>query len=114
MSETKEKRRFHRVDFQKKIRVFPVLPSKSGNIYEVQKESFDARSFNISEGGLSFGAEQELDPQFLLKMNFEAPGDLPVEVYAKVIWAKDRQCGVRFIYTEPSLRNSVRSISSPK
>lgn len=114
MTETQEKRRFNRFDFQKRIRVFPVLPSKSGNIYEVQKESFDARSFNISEGGLSFKTERELNPQFLLKMNFEAPGDQPVEVYAKVIWAKDRQCGVRFIYTDPSLRNSVRSITPRK
>ena len=114
MTETKEKRHFDRFDFQKKIRIFPVLPSKSGNIFEVQKESFDARASNISEGGLSFKTERDLDPQFLLKMHFEAPGDQLVEVYAKVVWAKDRHCGVRFIYTEPSLRNSVRSIAPQK
>lgn len=114
MNEVDEKRRFTRFEFQETIRVFPVQPSKSGNIYEVQKEFFEARASDICEGGLGFEAKQELDPSFLLKINFDVPVKKPVEVYGKVVWAKNRRYGVRFMYTDQILRKGVRSIGQRK
>ena len=111
MTAMEEKRRFNRFDFQNVIHVFPVLPSKSGNIFEVQKESFEASASNISEGGLKFETKKELSPNFLLKLNFELTHDQPLEVYGKVIWSKDNRFGIRFMYTDQTLRQAVRSIA---
>lgn len=114
MNKVDEKRRHDRYEFQKTVRVYPVLPSQSGNIYEVQKESFEARTSDLSEGGLGLETRKPLDPHFLLKMNFEVENSQAVEVYGKVIWSTPNRCGVRFMYADSSLRRSIRSIPQKK
>jgi len=111
MTAANEKRRFNRVEFQKPIRVFPVLPSKSGNIYEVQKESFEVHASDVSEGGVGFETTRPMNPDFLVKMNFEAVENQPVEVYGKIVWTQSNRCGVRFMHMDSSLRKLVRSLS---
>lgn len=111
MKAANEKRRFNRVEFQKPIHIFPVLPSKSGNIYEVQKESFEVRGFDVSEGGVGFETTRSLNPDFLVKMNFEVTENHPAEVYGKIVWARSNRCGVRFMHMDSSMRKIVRSLS---
>ena len=111
MNAAVEKRHFNRVGFQKPIRVFPVLPSKSGNIYEVQNESFEVHAYDVSEGGVGFETNRPMSPDFLVKMNFELSQDQPVEVYGKIVWAQSNRCGVRFMHMDYSLRKMVRSLS---
>ncbi len=109
-----EKRRHGRFDFQKRVQVFPVLPSKSGNIYEVQKDSFEARSSDVSEGGLGLETPKPLNPDFLLKVNFEVQDRQTVEVYGKVVWSEPNHCGIRFMYTDTSLRRGIKSLAQGK
>ena len=111
MKAANDKRQFNRFEFQKPIRVFPVLPSKSGNIYEVQKESFEVRASDVSEGGVGFATNHPMNPDFLVKMNFEVGEDQPVEVYGKIVWSQSNRCGVRFMHMDSSLRKIVRSLS---
>ncbi len=114
MNELNEKRHFDRFKFQKPVRVFSVLPSKSGNIYEVQKNCLELKASNISEGGLNLEVEKPLDSQYLLKMNFEVEKDQLVEVYGKVVWSRENHCGVRFMLTDPVLRKGIRSIEKKR
>lgn len=114
MKMTEEKRRYQRIDFQKPVQVFPVLPSQSGNIFEVQKESIEARASDVSEGGLGLETSQPLNPDFLVKMNFEVAGNQAVEVYGKIVWSRSNRCGIRFIYLDASLRKGVRSMAQKK
>jgi|SRR5581483_5372893 len=111
MNESSDKRKFSRYGFQKQVKVFPVLPSKSGNIYEVQKNPLEVRSANISEGGVRLETDQALDPAFLLKLNFELEKDQLIEVYGQVIWSSKNQCGVRFMLTDSVLRKGIRAIA---
>src|SRR5580704_13023884 len=111
MNNSSEKRRFNRFDFQKSVQVYPVLPLKSGNIYEVQKNSIEVKASDISEGGLRLETSQGLDPKFLLKLNFEVQKDERIEVYAKIMWAEKTHCGVRFMLTDSILRKSIRAIA---
>lgn len=111
MSKTSEKRIYNRIDFQKPVRIFPVLPSKSGNIYEVQKDSFEAQASDVSEGGLGLKVTKPLSPEFLVKMNFELTENQPVEVYGKIIWSQSNRCGIRFMHTDASLRKSLRALA---
>jgi len=109
-----EKRKFNRVEFQKTVQVFPVLPSRSGNIFEVQKKPIEAWVNDISEGGLRFEAADSFDPNFLLKLNLEMEEEKSVEVYGKIIWSRDSHCGVRFMLVDKELRKGIHAISKKK
>lgn len=111
MSKTAEKRVYNRIDFQKPVRVFPVLPSKSGNIYEVQKDSFEAQASDVSEGGLGLKVSKPMSPEFLVKMNFELADNQPVEIYGKIVWSQSNRCGIRFMHTDMAIRKTLRSLS---
>ncbi len=111
MVEMKENREYSRVSFQKVVRVFPVLPSKSGNIYEVQKNSTWVQADNISEGGLLLGTEQFSKSALILKLNFEVEKDVMVEVYGKIIWVEGGRSGVRFLFADNNLRKAIRVLA---
>lgn len=111
MAEMKEKREYLRIGFEKTVRVFPVLPSSSGNIFEVQKNSVWAQASNISEGGLLLETEQFSKSSLILKLNFEVAKDETAEVYGKVIWAEGGRSGVRFLFADQNLRKSIRGLA---
>ena len=111
MGVTNDKRQHERVGFQKVARVFPVLPSKSGHIYEVQKDSIWVQASNISEGGLLLETEQFSKSSLILKLNFEVAKDETVEVYGKIIWVEGGRCGVRFLFADNNLRKSIRALA---
>ena len=105
-----EKRRFRRYDFKKTVKVFPVVPSISGNIYEVHTQSMEMLSRDISEGGLKLEASGKIESDSLLKLNFEVVDNQPVEIYGKVIWTQDNHLGIRFMMPDPVLRKGIRSM----
>ena len=114
MAVLEEKRRHNRFNFQKTVKVFPVLPSKSGNIYEVQNQSLEVKAFDISEGGLRLESEGELNPNFLIKMNFELIKDRPVEVFGRIMWSSERSHGIRFMVADHEIQHGVRALSKKK
>ncbi len=114
MNYIEEKRKFNRVEFQKTVKVFPVVPSRSGNIFEVQKKPIEAWVNDISEGGLRFEAADSFDPNFLLKLSLEIEEEKSVEVYGKIIWSRDSHCGVRFMLVDQELRKGIHAISKKK
>ncbi len=111
MENLQEKRHYDRYQFQKPIQVYPVLPSKSGNIYEVQDKVIPAQSNNISEGGLKLETNKSFDVNSILKLSFESEKDSSVEVYGKIIWTKKAHCGVRFMMPDRSIQKVIHNIS---
>jgi hypothetical protein len=105
-----DKRQHNRFEFKKPVQVFPVVPSVSGNIFEVHSQSTEMLSHNISEGGLRLETPGRIQKESLLKMNFEMSKDQSVEVYGKVMWTQDKQFGVRFILPDPELRQGLKQI----
>ena len=114
MNAKAEKRKFDRYAFKKTVQVFPVLPSKSGNIYEVQKKPVEIQTRDISEGGLRLEGDRNFDPQFLLKLSFEVAQEQPVEVFGKIIWSSEGYHGVRFMLADQELKKSIRAIGKKK
>jgi len=114
MTYIEEKRKFNRFEFQKTVQIFPVLPSKSGNIFEVHKKPIEAWANDISEGGLRLEAADSFEPNFLLKLNLELEEDRSVEVYGKIIWSRDSHCGVRFMMVDKQLRKGILAIATKK
>jgi len=109
-----EKRKHHRFEFQQTVQVFPVLPSKSGNIYEVQKDPIEIQAKDISEGGVRIHAYHDLDPDSILKLNFEIAKDRPVEVFGKIIWSQERHHGVRFLLADQETRKGIKSLAQKR
>ena len=114
MPRVAEKREFNRFEFQKPVQVFPVLPSKSGNILEVDNRSLKGKVQNISEGGLRLAAPEGFPANSILKLNFEVEKDRAVEVYGKIMWSEKKTCGVRFVLTDPKIRQGIRAIGKKK
>ena len=112
MAQQIEKRRHNRHETTKPVRVFPVLPSKSGYTYEVQNHHLAAQTIDISEGGAGLEiSTRSLNPQSILKLNFETPSGESIEVYAKIIWSEKSRCGVRFIMSDRAVLKAVREIT---
>jgi hypothetical protein len=105
-----EKRRFDRFDFQKSAQVFPVLPSKSGNIYEVQKDPIEAWVNDISEGGVRLEVVHSFASDALLKLNFELEKNKTVETYGKIVWSHDNHSGIHFMMADHRLRKDIKAI----
>jgi hypothetical protein len=110
MTAKAEKRKFDRYAFPKTVQAFPVLPSRSGNIFEVQKQSLEVAAHDISEGGLRLETDRSFDPQFLLKLSFEVVQERPVEVFGKIIWSSEGYHGVRFMLADQELKKGIRAI----
>jgi hypothetical protein len=110
MSSVVEKRMFNRFTYAKPVQVFPVIPSKSGNILEVDKEPLRVKANNISEEGLGLSSTNGLKAQSILKLNFKGAANRRVEVFGKIIWVQRGQCGVRFMLADPATRRGIRSI----
>lgn len=107
-----EKRRHHRHVTQKPVSVFHVLPSKSGNIYEVQNSPIGAQTVDLSEGGAGLQiSTRTLQPQGILKLVFEAPSGDQFEIYAKIMWSEKTRCGVRFIMSDQAVLKSIKEIA---
>src|SRR5579859_1332406 len=110
MSPTIEKRQHPRFDFQQPVKVYPVLPSKSGNIYEVQSRPVEFQAYNISEEGLALEADRDMDGEIILKMNFEVEKDQPLIVYGKIVWSQEKHLGVRFLMVDSDMRRSINAL----
>ena len=109
-----EKREYDRFEFQKPVQVFPVLPSKSGNILEVENQSLKGRTQNISEGGLSLVTPKGFSENSILKLNFKVEKDQPVEVYGRIVWTRKKHCGVRFVLADQKIHKGIRTILHKK
>ena len=114
MGQAAEKREFDRFDFQKPVLIYPVSPSKSGNILEVESRSLEAKAHNISEGGLKLVTPQSFPENSILKLNFKVKKDQTVEVYGKIMWSEQKSCGVRFVLADPEARQGIRAIGQKK
>ena len=102
-----ERREKPRVRFEDPVHVHRVEPSKSGHIFEVQGHLLKAKARDINENGLCIHLDAPVAPQSILKLNF-AVREKPVDVYARVVWADRRHCGLRFIVLDRAGNRAIR------
>jgi hypothetical protein len=113
MASKLEKRLHSRQEALKPIRVLPIVPSKMGNIYEIQDRPVSGETIDISETGAGLKiSTRSLQPQSLLKLIFESEEGDDFEVYAKIIWSERSRCGVRFVLSDQAVLKAVQAIST--
>jgi hypothetical protein len=95
-----ERRKQPRVPFSEQVQIYPVTESKSGNIFEVQKDFLTVKAFDLSEGGIRLELGVPDPPAPILKLNFQIQKDRSVTVYGKLAWSSGKFAGCRFIALE--------------
>lgn len=114
MYKLEEKRKFNRFEFQKSVLVSPVVPSQSGNIFEVQNKFYESWAHDISEDGLQLENHGQFNSDTILKVHFEVMNDTPVEVFGKVIWSENNHIGLRFVLLDAKARKGIQTIARKK
>jgi hypothetical protein len=110
MSPSEEKRSVPRFEFQKKVRLFPVRPSKSGHILEIQDTPLDSWANDISAAGLGLVGVRAFAPHTLVKMDIEGLDHKIVDAYGTIVWAYDNHAGVRFVLKDHRLSQKIEAI----
>ena len=111
MAAVSEKRRRERFEVKKPVRVFTVVPSKSGNIFEVDAKHQPGIAHNISESGLKLEVQRPFKSEAILKLNIELEKDQTIEVYAKIVWAKKTHCGVSFVLPDEWAIKAIQDLA---
>jgi hypothetical protein len=111
MNKVMEKREFKRFKFRKLLRVTEIVPSKSGNIFEVHPQFFEIFSHDISEGGLRIDNMKKLNANSFFKVHVELAKNNVVETFGKVTWIDRYQCGLNFLMLGQDFKKSVRQLA---
>ena len=114
MSNVGDKRRFNRFEFPKTVQAFPVLPSRSGNIYEVQPRALEARVHDISEGGLRLVTPMDFPKDSILKLHLEVKRNHKVVIFGKVVWLRRNYCGVSYLLLDQVVREGLTALARKK
>lgn len=104
---TDDKRQAERVGFTAEVAAYPVVASKSGNIYEVLSEPRSIPAVDISQGGIRLATKQPLDYHSVLKLKIEIQKKRPVDVFARVMWSNQHHSGLKFIVVHEEARRHI-------
>ncbi len=105
MAQAIEKRRYERHPFEGILRLQRVRESSSGPVFEVAEHCIEASARNISEGGLKVEMGDTLPADSILKVTLAAVP--PVEAYVRVVWSRDRDCGLSYLSAGPGFQRGL-------
>jgi hypothetical protein len=105
-----ERRKHPRVKFEERIKIHPVVVSKSGNVFEVQGSPLTVKAFDLSEGGIRLELGIPRPPSHILKVNFQIHKDKSVDVYSKLVWVSDKFLGYQFIVVDEEAQQVIREL----
>jgi len=106
---SKEERREHtRVKFADQVQIYPVVESKSGNIFEVQNNPIAVKAVDLCEGGIRLELSFPKPPSQIFKLNFRIHKDKTVDVYGKTTWFSGKFLGCKFIALDAETRQVIR------
>ena len=104
-----ERRKFPRAKFNEEVTIHKVTESKSGNVFEVQGQSINAKAKDVSEGGIRVELEKSGSAGNILKLNFQIQKNQPLDVYTKIAWEADGYCGLQFIVVDEEIRKQIKA-----
>ena len=106
-----DRREKPRVRFEDPVNIHRVEPSHSGHIFEVKGHPIQVKARDIAENGLCLDLNAPVEPQTILKVNFEVKKK-SVDVYARVVWVDRQRCGLRFIVLDRDCSKAIRDYVS--
>jgi len=119
LSEMSERRKHRRAVYSHPLRVQTVLPSKIGNVYDVNSQTISAISCDISEGGFGIDLNTVFKAGAILKITFKVGihDENESEAYVRVVWTRRDKHGLQFLMLEDStlrkIRGFIRNVDDP-
>ncbi|HUO58901.1 MAG TPA: PilZ domain-containing protein [bacterium] len=104
-----ERRKFPRAKFNEDVTIHKVTESKSGNVFEVEGQSINAKAKDVSEGGMKLELGKGGSAGNILKLNFQIQKNQPFDVYTKIAWEADGYCGLQFIVVDEEIRRQIKA-----
>lgn len=114
MVKSEERRKFPRAKFQDSVTINKVVESSSGNVFEVQGNPIIAKGGDVSEGGIRVEIGQANSPTKILKLNFKLQKDSSIDVYTRLVWSAEGECGLQFIVLDDEIRQQIKAYVEKK
>ena len=102
-----DKRQTQRVGFTSDVSAFPVVPSKSGNIFEVYPQQHMYSAVDISRGGIRLSTSTPFPQDTILKLKVEILKKHPLDIFARVVWSNNRHTGLKFIVLHEDVQRHI-------
>ncbi len=93
-----EKRWSPRNKFFRKVEVVPHNAPFARLVSDDKPKTFWSQ--DISKGGMSLQTNQSLPASAVVKLNFQYLEKKPMNVFAKVVWTRANECGLKFMAFE--------------
>jgi hypothetical protein len=103
-----DRREHTRTQFNGLITLYPVRPSKSGHILELEPDQIMAQAQDISESGIRFEVDDSDFSNDILKISFYIQNLKLVDVYAQLAWKDNKVCGLQFKFLDNLSRGYIR------
>ena len=102
-----DRQKFRRVQHNDQVAIFPIL--EANGFLEVPEKSLQAKSLDVSEGGIRLELKKNQRPTEILKVCFHLSSEKPLTVYAKLIWKKENIFGYEYLVLDDADRAQVRA-----
>jgi len=109
-----DRRKFPRAKFQDTVTVHKVVESSSGNVFEVQGNPIVGKGGDVSEGGIRIEIGKANSPTKILKLNFKLQKDSSIDVYTRLVWSAQGECGLQFIVLDDEIRQQIKAYVDKK
>ncbi len=114
VSKQEDRRKFPRAPFVDPVTIHKVVESSSGNVFEVQGKPIIAKGGDVSEGGIRIEIGTDNSPTKILKLNFKLQKDSSIDVYTKLVWNAQGECGLQFIVLDDEIREQIKAYVQKK
>jgi hypothetical protein len=109
-----ERRKHLRAKFSENVTIHRVIESSSGNVFEVQGNPIIVKAGDVSEGGIRVEIDNASAPTKILKLNFQIQKNKPIDVYTRLAWTENGNCGLQFIVLDDEIRQQIQDYVDKK
>ncbi len=103
-----DRQKYRRVQLNDRVTIFPII--ESNGFLEVPEKNLQAKSLDVSEGGIRLELKKGQRPTELIKICFHLMNlEKPLVVYTRLIWKKDNVFGFQYIVLDDSDRAQLRA-----
>jgi hypothetical protein len=95
------------VQLNDQVAIFPIM--ETNGFLEVPEKSLQAKSLDVSEGGIRLELKKNQRPTEILKVCFHLSSEKPLMIYAKLIWKKENIFGYEYVVLDDTDRAQIRA-----
>ena len=102
-----DRQKYRRVQLNDQVTIFPIV--EANGFLEVPEKNLQAKSLDVSEGGIRLELKKGQRPTEFLKVCFHLNSEKAVVVFTRQIWKKDNIFGFQYIVLDDADRAQLRA-----